>query len=833
MFKLTLISSLARIDADLSHMDLKGIDHIVTHPGLSPVLGFVALHSFLPNRRFFGHYGDNARGLFCKNPLRLHIGAKLRERADCPMDWNAEWLQRLFPSQDGSTFSTNQLESDFVSWLTPRLIGLVLGLIARSPPLDDLRSDSGIWTTLTEDLASILHKNINEKGFIHYELDRLNKQISKAREQSVPNSAVSTESLTESGKLLGILDTKTQTLLERLKDLETSRNDSLLTSPRKHDARSIIRSDCKRSHFLEIANLFVNAIKESRIGASRDHYFYPPYTPEQALIAFMLRRIDSKADLVDYLLALEDSAEGSILRDPAQREQFIQDSWYSGPEGASRRENLIAELYKRGPATLFPELLAFKRVKHGTVSYSDCGETSLRNFFNFILFNPETSSYDLRIIDELEAQSVDPKLHVAIAIRDFYRVHFDPKISTSNQHVEWALNVVSRHEGVHYATSLSETEPQFQIKGEGSARNMFHLLGHLLFEGEERAKWFNLDLDRKIQLLSTLISRPSFQIKTSRRESVRFNKLSMSISFQLNEKPAFEWRFSHGHIIMVSLLSTALTWAEWEASRIFESEEEKELLPVTPLLATWSATVPEKSAIFFRKDPMVATNYMVSLKIRHLRDPWEFFEAIASDAPSFLGPFAQRIGDKLITPENDPVFVSRIIYAMRKAGYRFGIPAALPFHSPAPDILAQLRPETLAIKIFGREVSIGEEITELMSTTWNDAFEYCLNLNSIERREVIRAKILERERELSVLRAGKDPHTATPEMEEIYQIHSIGGFSLLGPEQYLHLRTVQYASPALGTILQSYWTTMADTAVSVRSCFISHREGLIRCGFSD
>ncbi len=481
-----------------------------------------------------------------------------------------------------------------------------------------------------------------------------------------------------------------------------------MSRPEKPDARSMIRSDSKRSHFFEISNLFVNAIKESRIEASKDHYFYPPYTPEQALIAFMLRRIDSRTDLFEYLLALPDSSEGSILRDPVQLGLFIEDSWYKGPDGASKRENLMAEFYERSKSsTVLPVMLPLRRANHGTVSYSDCGGTSLGNFFNIILFTPETGFYDLHIIDELEAQSVDPKLHVADNIRDFYKVHFDPRISTSNQRNEWAWNVVSRHEGVHYGTSIPERDPQFQIEGERSARNMFHLLGYLLFEGEERTKWFNLDLDQKIHLLSTLISRPSFQIKTSVREFVERKEPVMAISFQLNEKPTFEWIFNAGHLTMEVSLSTVLAWGESEASRIFESEEEKELLPITPLLATASGAVPKQYAGFFRKDPIVATNYMVSLNIRHLESPSQFFVVIAAKAPTFLGPFAQRIAETLISPQTDPTTVSHIIFTMRTVRFPFGIPAALPFHRPAPEIVAQLRPATLAIEMFGRELSIG------------------------------------------------------------------------------------------------------------------------------
>ncbi len=82
-----------------------------------------------------------------------------------------------------------------MSWLTSRLIGQVLGRVAMSPPLDELRSDSGIWTTLTEDLASILHENINERGFIGNELYGVTRQISEARKRSVPDSELSPEAL--------------------------------------------------------------------------------------------------------------------------------------------------------------------------------------------------------------------------------------------------------------------------------------------------------------------------------------------------------------------------------------------------------------------------------------------------------------------------------------------------------------------------------------------------------------------------------------------------------------------------------------------------------------
>ncbi len=68
----------------------------------------------LENRRFLGNYGSKKDGYGCMEGVSA-IHAKLVENRDCPQDSTSEWLQRLFPSQDGVNFVANQVGSDPIS----------------------------------------------------------------------------------------------------------------------------------------------------------------------------------------------------------------------------------------------------------------------------------------------------------------------------------------------------------------------------------------------------------------------------------------------------------------------------------------------------------------------------------------------------------------------------------------------------------------------------------------------------------------------------------------------------------------------------------------------
>ncbi len=175
--------ALAKLGAsELSFFDLKGLDGLVEYTGASPLHGYTALKTFLPNRRLFGNYGASTRGFYCGDPS-LKIGKRLRERDDCPLDANSEWLQRMFPSHAGINLVPNRVDLDFVSRLPPRAIGAILEQIARVSD-EEWQNGENSFDQLETDLLNIMFESTNPWKFVVYSLNRL-KDIAAGRVESI------------------------------------------------------------------------------------------------------------------------------------------------------------------------------------------------------------------------------------------------------------------------------------------------------------------------------------------------------------------------------------------------------------------------------------------------------------------------------------------------------------------------------------------------------------------------------------------------------------------------------------------------------------------------
>jgi len=81
-------------------------------------------------------------------------------------------------------------------------------------------------------------------------------------------------------------------------------------------------------------------------------------------------------------------------------------------------------------------------VKYKEFSFPDCGSTALRNFFNAILYNPQTKEFDLEFLNGF---TLNPKF------KDFYTQKYKntKKIRTNQAHDDWAF-VTSGLPGVSY-----------------------------------------------------------------------------------------------------------------------------------------------------------------------------------------------------------------------------------------------------------------------------------------------------------------------------------------------------------------------------------------------
>jgi hypothetical protein len=951
--------------SELSPEHLKGIDILVDHPGANPVLGYISLKSFLPNRRFLGHYGPKARGIFCTKPDDSIMGGNLFSRQDCPQDRNAEWLQRLFPSQDGSNFVANHLKSDHVSRLTPGVIGQILERVAVG------NTD---WDTLVHDLTRILYSSLNPIGFAISEVaklrqiapdtrgliswiignrDRLPRWIIETHLSSICAWGLKKESkdplvkrfvrrlpsrIPDFCKLaMGALDDASlfdlYTEIHDLAPLERPPWDlSELQSPtdfRNHiidklpswlkglmRTSGLVRPSCRAdgdeltdllqaydaltiedrmngerntfygtySDFREIAELFVDAIKESR-GASEveDGFSYPPYFPEQTLIAYMIRRIDNKRDLLPFLLAMPALVrDKKFLVSKALQQAFVEDTWQNNPTGASPVETLVHSyvtgvMMTRVLPPQVPQGRAFHTLSDMQVGYSDCGETSLRNFFNSMLFNSETKRFDVSILERLETGNPALKIQLFGPLREFYLENDNPAASVAERlRHKWAYEVVGRHEGIIYnrrwetaeGRSMTEEPLQFDLASAGGSENMFKLLGILLFAPEDRSTWQALPRKSQISTICNLFSRPGFALeciwKTNARRTGRRMQILETITFRVNGGlEAFDWEFYDGHFAIVV------------RNREGSVPQVTDIIPAAaPLYFSGMTELPLDIVSTFNENPALGMNIILSGNYAGTQARFDFLVQILwkdldDEVEEFfrnMMPIAKRVTDMLLGL-GDYSVQSAVEDRLIRAGFPFGIPSVFnyqdsgflrledsEFLKKVPPALAHLgirerfrqffpnhRMRYLSIKwetkLMGQTVIILETPALGDDVHWETAMVGCFALNG-GADEVLRVRrqFELREQELQKIRGQSPVSQITQEIEAVYQRFPLNGVSLLGFEQ--HLAMQEKKTKILPKPAAYYWSGMRDISVTIASSYMepfkidTGKRHAARCAYS-
>ncbi|MDP3532361.1 MAG: hypothetical protein Q8S31_03630 [Alphaproteobacteria bacterium] len=112
------------------------------HQQISPLYGFVALNTYLPNLRFFGHYGTEKENI-------ASYSFTFRSENDFPQDHVASFIQFLFPSFDRINFIPNQISRNPISKLS--FVGI--GKILREITLDDGKLSENLLKKINEILV--------------------------------------------------------------------------------------------------------------------------------------------------------------------------------------------------------------------------------------------------------------------------------------------------------------------------------------------------------------------------------------------------------------------------------------------------------------------------------------------------------------------------------------------------------------------------------------------------------------------------------------------------------------------------------------------------------
>jgi hypothetical protein len=406
--------------AELSYLDLKGIDNLVDHPGASPIYGYMALQNSLENHRFFGNYGQEKKGFPCYNGTPK-IKKALQDNNDCPQDYTTMWLQRLFPSQSGS-FGANNIDSDPIAGqLTPEIIGRILGRIAVDRDHDPTHRDPN----LEQDLLHILYQGMNPVSYGHW-------NATLTQEEAKLSSTLKRLQPTKDGCVLS----KSQVSSELVKLQKNFADVQAHLGRIARYAPLVSAQDTnkgKLADFQLLAHTLVGALNESRPTAPGTPSLYPAYLPEQTLLAFLIKKSESKKDLVRFIKGLKEGdspTHHSILKDPDfltnehKKTAFLSDHWSPAdyhPEAVEQNLDGAAQNFIHHPEKLLfymmqertskkpiPPVIGMGSTKHESLeqshykTYADCGETSLRNFFNVIFYDKGTQKFNSEIISFLK-----------------------------------------------------------------------------------------------------------------------------------------------------------------------------------------------------------------------------------------------------------------------------------------------------------------------------------------------------------------------------------------------------------------------------------------------
>jgi hypothetical protein len=898
--------------AELSFAHLKGIEKLVSDPAASPLVGYVALKTYMPNYRFLGNYGAVERGFFCTHP-RLKLRKRLLAREDCPRDQVSELIQRLFPSTDGQNFTANQLLTDRVSRLHPGLIGKIIGRLVRADEAELV--DPQGFENFINDLTDILYSDLNQKGFIQHKLEKVRRAARrtghrieglvpwiKANWESLPASILMMEARTVCQWGLKKAHRVDKDLklriaefggieafcLRLVEDREFLGQETLVPEwlsgmlVRMHSEERVVNREYteiynllkreeitngeKKSQsgdyeeFLEIGRLIAEAVKEARgLAPVSNGFLYRRHLPEEALLAYMIRRIDTKAELIPYFRAIPELIQNRDFHSEGWESAFSSDVWSLSetdypefvedvhfgrfPDPQAPGEHIVyRHLLNKLSVNILPPLvhMGTAQYKEGTlsVSYPDCGETSLRNLFNIMLFNKDTGQYDLSVFDQLENSPTEealkyPRLRFSPALREFYARHPAPTDTMETLRHEWALEIVARRPGVIYKVGLkdekeSEQEPEvldFEIRAQGRPWNMFKLLGNLLFDAEGEAQWNSLTGEVQVKALCALFSREGFDLKCSYWESSPASLLpSARISVMINDGAGrFHWDFQNGHFSIHSGEETSAASHRELGIGLFMKNDSR-INPVLPILFSDEKDMTHRAALFLKTDLQRATAMLLSAAYVSLDARRDFFAKVMRfELPirNLVSPFIKRLMHILLQ-SNDTYtkdFVGRVLL---EAGFPFGVPKELDpsvsgFRKLSPIELASVFPSSdfaWSTEIFGSRVIIPPAAMR-DARYWQEGQNDCLNLNDYETMPKIQRQVLAREERLKAVRGLDVALEITPEIERIYREHPITGYAPLGTEQWMVLGDSDFTRriiPFLGTYV---WSTQPGMSVSL------------------
>ena len=563
--------------ADLPHNALEAINNSIgqKYKDISPIFGFNLWESGLLSKiRKFGAYGGNNRKDYCHFKI-----SKERYATQYPQDPIAAFIQRIIPAPPtggervGDVRGYNTTVSDPVSKLPFSVIGIMLKWgVDNQKYFSRANQDNGYKYEMVEALFNLIlpfykaerlllmtgSEAKRHKAKLHTIISGpINSKLAQFKQAKEEDN---TEHFDDEIELLELeiesLKSKESFLMESISKVP---DQSLIQETMEKD-QAAIQSNAL-SYELPLLFIFIQTFVDALVYENTDLAIqrYPKGITLHSLLAFFHKR----ADAANWEEAVKQlwSKVPEITAPPAinKPNNSIKDRSLTLIKTAyeEKFKNLLPPPFGTGSAICTP----------GQTSYSDCGESSLRSFFNVVLCDFETKQINPLLLNEVTAlYQLTPLTKDNRGLLAFYSYEKGRYCSIGHQLENvtrdlWSAMVTSALEEVRYNVEGKCNIQSIGATGDERAGfdNMMMAIGKLI--GDEilvrHAKQLKtLGKDGKypvrtaaLQRLCTLFSLPGRALKSDwdgKASSILFNyTITNAVSYTTMQ--AFEWNFSPGH----------------------------------------------------------------------------------------------------------------------------------------------------------------------------------------------------------------------------------------------------------------------------------------------
>ncbi|BDU73623.1 ankyrin repeat domain-containing protein [Mesoterricola silvestris] len=301
---------------------------------------------------------------------------------------------------------------------------------------------------------------------------------------------------------------------------------------------------------------------------------YPPDIVEVALLAYAWKAADHVSELYEALTPLLRRPKGPLpVYDAAYHEAHADALWErmgaDAPGPAPSPEDALLLLYgcEAFQTRSLPSLVSYAMAQYKGSTYPDCGETSLRNFFNIVLSRkgaiaPETPKAFLARCagPREEPKGPDPSPAGLGLLARYYRHHGRIAGQFSREARDaWSEVVSNRNAPGADPLPIVYGAKDHNLSARPGLENMLNLIAHLLPLSALSHPW-PLDpgarfeeAGRKLDALCTVVSEEGFTVDWSAGGEKRVESAHPTLAFSINGRPAFAWTFAVHHYTMAAL----------------------------------------------------------------------------------------------------------------------------------------------------------------------------------------------------------------------------------------------------------------------------------------